>query len=923
MGKKSDTYNLFSNINSLHSSNNSLHTVFNSISEGISIIDLEGKILICNDVTFKLHGYSHENEIIGKNFIEFIKDEEHSKAKKNIRKALQDGSLDKVQYNCIKKDGSEFLVEISLTLLKNEDNEPIGFLSATKDISEITNANKQIILLITALESAANSIVITDKDGDILWVNSSFNKLTGYSDNEVIGENPRILKSGAHDDAFYKKLWDTIISGKIWSGEIVNKNKAGELYYEDMTITPIYNEGELTHFIAIKQNITENKKAKENANLLTRALKSISEIVVITDTENKIIFINEATIKKTSYLAEEIIGKPADILFSDNITPNMTEAVNSSNSSGDWKGEVGIIRKDKSEFPAILNRSLIMKNGGDFLGFVYAASDISKRKAAEEKLYGNERKFRSLFENSTIGIYRANKEGKLLMANNQLLGILGFDSIADFNKADVENDCYVDHESRKKFKNIIQTEGKVFGFEARWKRPNGEIIYIRESAQSFWDYKGQLSYYEGTLEDITQRVKAEEEIKKHAEVLKALRILSETSLKNTNWLDLLKEMISELGKAAEVSRVHIFEREISEDNEITFVNKAEWVNENIKAQTKNDSLSRWDVELSNKNIINGLVKDFPPFERKLLESENVKSILIVPIFVNNQFWGAIEFHECSFDRVWSPGIVEALKGAAETLSSSIQRKNHREELIAAKKEAEKSDRLKSEFLAQMSHEIRTPLNNILNFTSLIKEEVKEHLNEDLLTGFYTIQHASERLIRTISLILNMSEIQAGTYRLNPTKLDLYSDVLLNIYNNAKQEAKEKGINFTLTNIADTTTVKADRYSAGQIFSNLIDNAIKFTSEGTVEIVVKNSKDNKIVVQIIDTGVGISEEYLPDLFNAFSQEQQGYTRKFDGNGLGLTLTKQYCNLNNAQIDVSSQKSVGSIFTVKFNTLSTDN
>ena len=856
-------------------------------------------------------------------FIEFIKDEEHSKAKKNIRKALQDGSLDKVQYNCIKKDGSEFLVEISLTLLKNEDNEPIGFLSATKDISEITNANKQIILLITALESAANSIVITDKDGDILWVNSSFNKLTGYSDNEVIGENPRILKSGAHDDAFYKKLWDTIISGKIWSGEIVNKNKAGELYYEDMTITPIYNEGELTHFIAIKQNITENKKAKENANLLTRALKSISEIVVITDTENKIIFINEATIKKTSYLAEEIIGKPADILFSDNITPNMTEAVNSSNSSGDWKGEVGIIRKDKSEFPAILNRSLIMKNGGDFLGFVYAASDISKRKAAEEKLYGNERKFRSLFENSTIGIYRANKEGKLLMANNQLLGILGFDSIADFNKADVENDCYVDHESRKKFKNIIQTEGKVFGFEARWKRPNGEIIYIRESAQSFWDYKGQLSYYEGTLEDITQRVKAEEEIKKHAEVLKALRILSETSLKNTNWLDLLKEMISELGKAAEVSRVHIFEREISEDNEITFVNKAEWVNENIKAQTKNDSLSRWDVELSNKKIINSLVKDFPPFERKLLESENVKSILIVPIFVNNQFWGAIEFHECSFDRVWSPGIVEALKGAAETLSSSIQRKNHREELIAAKKEAEKSDRLKSEFLAQMSHEIRTPLNNILNFTSLIKEEVKEHLNEDLLTGFYTIQHASERLIRTISLILNMSEIQAGTYRLNPTKLDLYSDVLLNIYNNAKQEAKEKGINFTLTNIADTTTVKADRYSAGQIFSNLIDNAIKFTSEGTVEIVVKNSKDNKIVVQIIDTGVGISEEYLPDLFNAFSQEQQGYTRKFDGNGLGLTLTKQYCNLNNAQIDVSSQKSVGSIFTVKFNTLSTDN
>jgi len=923
MGKIMNTYNLFSNINSLRSSNNSLHTAFNSISEGISIIDLDGKIIICNDVTSKLHGYSSSNEIIGQNFIKFLKEEEYSKAKKDMRKALQDGSLDKIQYNCIRKDGSEFAAEISFTLLKNEDNEPIGFLITTKDISEITNANKQIILLISALETAANSIVITDKFGNILWVNSSFNKLTGYSDNEVIGKSPRILKSGVHDDSFYKKMWDTITAGKIWRGEIVNKNKAGELYYEDMTITPIYNEGELTHFIAIKQNITENKEAEEKTNLLTSALKSISEIVIITDTENKIKFINEAALSKTKYLPTEVIGENVAILFPDGIIPNKTEVVNSSESSGDWKGEVGIIKKDKSEFPAMLNRSLIMKNGGNILGFVYAASDISKRKAAEEKLYESERKFRSMFENSTIGIYRAGKDGKLLMANNQLLGILGFDSIAEFNKTDVENDCYVDSESRKKFKYIIQTEGKVFGFEASWKKPDGEIIHIRESAQSFWDYKGQLSYYEGTLEDITQRVKAEEEIKKQTKILKVLRILSESSLKNENWLDLLKEMISELGKAAEVSRINIFKCEVSESNIISFTNKAEWINENIKPQTKFNSLFQWYPELSNRKIINSLVKDLPPIERISLESENVKSVLILPIFVNDKFWGAIEFHECSFDRIWSQGIVEALKSAAETLSSSIQRKEYREELIAARKEAEKSDRLKSEFLAQMSHEIRTPLNNILNFTSLIKEEVKEHLNEDLLTGFHTIKHASERLIRTIGLILNMSEIQTGSYRLNPTKFDLYSDILENLYDTFKQEANEKKLKFTLHNNAETTYIKADRYSTGQIFSNLIDNAIKFTPKGKVEIVVKNSEDKKVIVKVIDTGVGISKEYLPNLFNPFSQEQQGYTRKFDGNGLGLTLSKQYCNLNNAQIDVSSKKDVGSIFTVKFNAFSDDN
>ena len=114
------------------------------------------------------------------------------------------------------------------------------------------------------MESAANGIVITNPMGIIQWVNPAFTKLTGYSADEVIGNNPSALKSGKHDREFFKNLWDTILKGEVWHDEVVNKKKNGDLYYEEMTITPVFDEkGEISQFVAIKQDITERKRLEE------------------------------------------------------------------------------------------------------------------------------------------------------------------------------------------------------------------------------------------------------------------------------------------------------------------------------------------------------------------------------------------------------------------------------------------------------------------------------------------------------------------------------------------------------------------------------------------------------------------------------------------------------------------------------------
>lgn len=253
----------------------------------------------------------------------------------------------------------------------------------------------------------------------------------------------------------------------------------------------------------------------------------------------------------------------------------------------------------------------------------------------------------------------------------------------------------------------------------------------------------------------------------------------------------------------------------------------------------------------------------------------------------------------------------------EQHSSIIKLKSINTELTKAKEEAEKSNKLKLEFLAQMSHEIRSPLNVILNFISLIKEEAKTVMNEEYLDYFNDIENASNRIIRTIGLILNMAELQVGAFENNPQKIDIYDDILRGMVNGYKSLAKQKNLDLELIAEIEQPDIFADSYCVQQIFQNLIDNAIKYTKTGKISVRVYENENEKIIVEVRDTGIGMSEDYLSQIFNPFTQEEQGYTRRFDGNGLGLALVKKYIELNNSAISVESKKGVGTVFRTIFN------
>ena len=232
-----------------------LKLILNSVQAGIFLIDAATHYIVdANPVALTMIGLPRER-VVGALCHQFICPAE--KGRCPITDLHQ--SVDHSERVVIAANGERVPVlktVVGVTLAGREH-----LLESFVDISDRKRAEEQVRLLATALESAPNAVVITDSHGTIQWVNHAFTLLTGYNREEVAGKNPRILKSGQHDEAFYKNLWNTIREGKNWTGEITNRKKDGQLYVDQMTIAPVLStSGEITNFVAIKQDSTDRRR---------------------------------------------------------------------------------------------------------------------------------------------------------------------------------------------------------------------------------------------------------------------------------------------------------------------------------------------------------------------------------------------------------------------------------------------------------------------------------------------------------------------------------------------------------------------------------------------------------------------------------------------------------------------------------------
>ncbi len=260
-------------------------------------------------------------------------------------------------------------------------------------------------------------------------------------------------------------------------------------------------------------------------------------------------------------------------------------------------------------------------------------------------------------------------------------------------------------------------------------------------------------------------------------------------------------------------------------------------------------------------------------------------------------------------------LVHAPDGEVQimaVLHDITTRKHAEAELRRAKEQAELSDRLKDAFIANISHEIRTPLNSIMGYISLMEMELADRLTSEEAEYFESVHRSGKRLMRTVESVLNLASMESGTFHTTVETVNIVRRVEY-VVSDLQALARKKDIELEFRPECPEAMVSCDVYTMDQALINIIDNAIKFTSQGGVTVRL-SSGDGWAQVEVRDTGVGIGEAYFEKLYNAFSQEEIGYTRSFQGLGLGLALTKRYVDLNNGSISVASTKGVGSTFTI---------
>jgi signal transduction histidine kinase len=265
---------------------------------------------------------------------------------------------------------------------------------------------------------------------------------------------------------------------------------------------------------------------------------------------------------------------------------------------------------------------------------------------------------------------------------------------------------------------------------------------------------------------------------------------------------------------------------------------------------------------------------------------------------------------CLFD---GSDELARLADGVNRMASSIE--STQNELRVARDGALQATRLKSEFLANMSHEIRTPLNVVLGHTELLAEEIGPSGSEGVREHLDAMHRAGVRLYRTIEGILDISKIEARAFEVRPESMHL-SLVLERHVNNLQVLAARKDIQLRCVINEPRATVLFDEYCLAGALTNLLQNAVKFTEEGSVTVRLYRDEKALLKISVSDTGIGIEPSYRQHLYEPFSQEQRGDARAFEGNGLGLALTKRYLQLNGATLEVESRKGHGSTFIISF-------
>lgn len=562
------------------------------------------------------------------------------------------------------------------------------------------------------------------------------------------------------------------------------------------------------------------------------------------------------------------------------------------------------VEYDKEGNPKYFSNNLIgiIKNG-KLLRAWGTQRDITQMKISEEKLEKSEIQFRTIFENAQIGIFRTAPDGKILIANPSLIEMLEYNSLDELQKINLNNSGYQNQSSRKEFMKLIEQNGEVRNFESTWITKTGKTIFVSENAKAIKDNNGNILFFEGTVEDITERKRAEL-------VRRVIYKISDAVHKTDDLKELYKLIHENIGTLMPADNFYISMYDWENDllSFPYFVDKYEQPPEPIKL---NKGLTAYVLKtgqtlLATPEVFDELLK------KGEVEDIGVPSIdwLGAPLKRGDETFGAIVMQTYDDNVRLSNDDKEILNFVSEQIAMAIERKMFEEKLMETTEELMRANSEKDKFFSIIAHDLRSPFHSLFGFSEMLATELHNLSNEEITFMSKEIYKGLKNLYNLLENLLEWSRLERDKMEFQPSEFNLF-ELVNEVYELLKHNAYSKNVSL-INNIEENCLIIADRNMTKSIIQNLVSNAIKFSySEGKI-ITNGNRKNNDVLISVEDNGMGIRKEDLNKLFKIDFQLSTIGTANEKGTGLGLILCKELIEKHKGKIWVESELNKGSKF-----------
>ena len=789
------------------------------------------------------------------------------------------------------------------------------------------------------LSEATFEAIAISENGKIINANLHLTELFGY-DSEVIGKN--VVDLIAPQDRL--QVRQKITSGDESPYELTGlKNDGTTFYLEARGRTMSYRSRPMR--VTAMRDITERKQAEESLRQSELTLRSFfnsaslmmgivelldDDIVHISDNAAAANFFGSNPEKLQNRRSRELGTQPYLDLWLERYreaqrcqSPVRFEYVHETERGSRWlSATVSPITGSSSSRPR----------------FSYVVEEITERKQAEAALRESEERFQKAFSNAAVGIALVDLEGRWLQINRSLGEMVGYTEAemraTTFQAITHPEDLDID---LGYFKQLLAGEIRSYNLEKRYFHKQGHVVWILLSASLVRDAQGQPLYFVALIQDITERKRIQEALKRQLQQTLLLKQITQEIRRSLDPKTIFQTAASQIGEVFAVNRCVIHAYNANPVPQIPIV--AEYLEPGF------ESILHWQIPVVGNPHAQCLLKQDQAiasadvYAEPLLKAAEpicqqigLKSMLALRTSYQGESNGVISLHQCDRFRQWTVEEIELLEAVAAQMGIALahaafleQEKEQRKMLAqqnfaleAASQEAEAANRAKSEFLAMMSHEIRTPMNAVIGMTGLLLETELSSQQWDFVE---TIRSSSDALLTVINDILDFSKIESGNLELEQQPFNL-RNCLEETLDLVAPAAASKGLELLyLLSPRTPPAIEGDSTRLRQVLLNLLSNALKFTQSGEilVTVTVKQMHESsgeaplyELQFAVKDTGIGIAPEKRERLFKPFSQVDTSMTRRYGGTGLGLVISQRLCQMMGGSIWVESLFGLGSTF-----------